>query len=135
MPASAERQASYTLRVEGTATDDLRAADELFVIDSSFALVKRGVGTLEARLPAGVYKVKSRRAREEREQFVVLDRDRTVRFESTPFASPAPFYDTTLTHETHRDAAARESRVVHVAAGIGARIFLQSRYWTAVRPT
>lgn len=127
--ASPEPTRSYTLRVEG------QAADELFVVDSSFGLVARGVARLEKSLPAGVYKVKSRRAREETEQIILLDHDQTIVPQPTGFASPAPFGMSTLTHEYHRDAARDESRNVHVKAGIGARIFVQSRYWTAAMPT
>ncbi len=127
--ASPEPTREYTLRVEG------QAADELFVVDSSFGLVARGVAQLEKSLPAGVYKVKSRRAREETEQIILLDHDQTIVPQPTAFASPAPFGMSTLTHEYHRDAARDESRNVHVTAGIGARIFLQSRYWTAPMPT
>jgi hypothetical protein len=126
---SPESTRSYTLRVEG------QPADELFIVDSSFELVARGVALLEKSLPAGVYKVKSRRAREEFEKIILLDQDQTIRPQPTAFASPAPFGTSTLTHEYHRDAAESESRNVHVVAGIGARIFLQSRYWTAPQPT
>ena len=126
---SPEPTHSYTLRVQG------QPADELFVVDSSFGLVARGVAQLEKSLPAGVYKVKSRRAREETEEIILLDHDQTVVPQPTAFASPAPFGTSTLTHEYHRDAAQIESRNVHVKVGIGARIFLQSRYWTASTPT
>jgi hypothetical protein len=117
--------ASHVLKVEGEQTD------ELFVIDSRFALVQRAVARLEVTLPAGVYKVKLRRAREEIEKIIILDRDQTVPLTPPAFASPAPFTNSSRTHETHIEAAQRESQNVHITVGIGSRIFLMSRYWTA----
>ena len=67
---------------------------ELFIIDSRMRLVQRGVGNLNARLPAGVYKVKVRRGREENEQIILLDRDQTIPLGAPSVASPAPFEGT-----------------------------------------
>ncbi len=101
------------------------------MIDSHLALVERGVGNLDTRLPSGVYKVKVRRGREEAQQIILLDHDQEVPLRPPAVASPAPFEGTTRTHEWQIAAAQRESARVHVQAGKGAQVFLMSRYWTS----
>jgi len=131
------------LRVEAADT-----GTELSVVDSSFRVVARGVGRLEAALPAGIYSVRSRTGGQEDERFVVIEPEpvrlasrtgnrvakRTARRRARPpatplnlpaaaFGSPVPLVGT-FAPEPHVREAERESRVVHAKKGQGSRIFV-----------
>ncbi len=113
---------------------DVRAADaetELFVIDGQFRLSSRGMGTLHAQLPPGIYKLKSRLGYVTREQHIAL-RDKPVVIALPPFSvsSPAPLNSTFKTHEYQMGAAETESRNIHLKAGQGSWIFVFARDWT-----
>jgi len=118
---------SRTYRIDLTG----EPGSELFVVDSSFQLRARGVDRLSVTLPGGVYKLKIRRGREEREEHVLLERDLVRRLETPALASPAPLDGTSRTHEYHVAAASSLSREIHVTAGAGAQVFLMARYWTS----
>ncbi len=65
---------------------------EAFVVDGQFQLVARGLGRVEAVLPAGSYLVKFRAGEARAEQWVHLDRDVDLDFDRPPVApaSSAP---------------------------------------------
>src|SRR5437016_848551 len=74
---------------------DAGVTTELFVVDSTLNLVQRGIGRLDATLPAGIYKVRALAGRQEDERIVLVNRDTTVEFANDPsFASPAPLLGT-----------------------------------------
>ncbi|HEX2222446.1 MAG TPA: hypothetical protein VHK06_07955 [Candidatus Limnocylindria bacterium] len=105
---------------------------ELFLVDGRLKLVERGVGELDATVPAGIYKVKSRAGRREEERIVIVDRDHTLTLDYNPsFTSPVPLVGTAGTSESQVDAARRLSREVHVTAGSGSQILLFVRWSTA----
>lgn len=116
---------SFALTVDGGPDS------EVFIVDSSFHLVARGISQVTRSLVAGVYKAKVRRGREELERIVLHDHDETVDLRPAPVASPVPISDSARVHEWHETAAERTSGTVHVRRGSGSQVFLLSRYWTA----
>jgi hypothetical protein len=101
---------------------------ELFLVDHDFALVDRAVGTLEAKVPQGVYKVKATLGEAMTEELVVLNENRAIDLSSgLQVASPAPLEGTGLTHEFHVLVAADASRKVEKSAGTGAQVLIVSR--------
>src|SRR5262245_54508327 len=114
---------------------EVRAADpetEIFVINGQFRLIARGVGSLDALLEPGIYKLKSVAGLVTNEQHVILqNKDVVVSLPRLNFSSSAPLNKTAKTHEYHMAAADRESRNVHVSAGDGSWIFLFARDWTS----
>src|SRR5439155_21431277 len=103
--------------------------------DGLFHLAARGLGQLDTRLDAGIYKVKARAGFVLQEEYVhLVDQRVQVDFPRLPFSSAAPLTSTAKTHEYHVQAAAEQSREVHVRAGAGAWIFVFARDWTASRP-
>ncbi len=70
----------------------LRTADPTLacaVVDHGFALARRGIGGLEARLPFGLYKLRSRQGRTLSDQVLLLDRETTLALGAAP-APAAP---------------------------------------------
>jgi hypothetical protein len=126
-PAVAEHGTDlFTL---GIHPDD--GATEIFVIDERFRLVDRNAGQLTARLPFGIYKVKTRLGRSVTEQIILLDRDMpAMRPDARPVASAAPLPNSRLTHEYHIASAAASLRKVHAAPGAGARLSVMARAWS-----
>ena len=107
---------------------------EVFLIDRTFALVKRSIGGLECTVPEGVYKVKARVGDAVTEGWYVLRADKeTVDLSAElSIASPVPLLGTTRTHEYHEFPAAEQSRDVALALGTGAQIFLCARRWSDI---
>lgn len=106
---------------------------DIFIIDSQFRIVARGVRRVEQSLPPGIYKVKCQAGSAVREEHVVLEPGaavREVRCAPLAFQSSAPLAGTRATHEYHMANAATLSRQVHVADGAGAKIFIFARVWT-----
>ncbi|MCA1565897.1 MAG: hypothetical protein LC803_09720 [Acidobacteria bacterium] len=123
----ASEQKKLNLEVE---TADESA--EVFIIDGRFTVVARGIGLRNTfSLSPGIYTVKVRVGFESREEHVVLlNKSEKVQFSRIHFPSPAPLADTGKTHEYHIDAAASESKRVHVNKGSGSSIFVFVRDWT-----
>ena len=125
---------SVTLRVT---TEDKSA--EIFIIDGQFNLVARGIGpTKDFELAPGLYKVKITGGNETREEQVALRPGSAPvlqEFSRLVFASPAPLADTSKTHEFHIEAAIEQSRLIHVQAGAGSKIFVFARGWTEKQRT
>lgn len=113
-----------------------RALAEVFLVDHSFRLVGRGVGSLQAEVAPGVYKVKAHLGATTIEELVLVNREMTgaeavdlsARVE---LASPAPILGTAVSHDFQGELAADESLSVDVDAGNGAEIFLMTRRWSA----
>ncbi len=111
--------------------DPENSATEIFIVDERFALVDRNAGRLHARLPFGIYKVKTRLDRIVDEQIILLDRDTiSMRPKAISIASPAPLPNTTLIHEYHVGAAAESVATIYVSAGTGARLSIMTRAWS-----
>ena len=117
------------LRVEAADSDT-----EITVVDSSFRVVARGLGRLEAAVPVGLYKVRARTGGHEVERLVAVEPEpswfgwvspipRTMALPPAPFRSPVPLAGT-LAPEPHVQGAERESRVVHAKKGEGSRFFV-----------
>jgi hypothetical protein len=105
---------------------------ELFLVDHDFALVDRAVGSLEAKVPQGVYKVKATLGEAMTEELVVLNENRAIDLASElQVASPAPLEGTGLTHEFHVALAADASTKVEKSAGQGAQVLIVSRRYSS----
>ncbi len=120
---------SPTMVTVSIRTDDPTA--EIFILDSSLQLVKRGVGLLQGSLPPGPYKIKIRVGQDVKEELVILSGASVDRYyQSLRFSSAVPIVDTATSHEYHMSAAAQGSSAVLRTAGHGSSIFLLSRFWT-----
>lgn len=102
---------------------------ELFVVDSNFALVGRGLHRLEIRLQPGIYKLKARLGLRVWERHFALEESKKIEVPPIEFASAVPLTGTSRTHETHIDLAMTASQQVERKVGSGARIFVMSRQW------
>lgn len=106
---------------------------DIFIIDSAFQLVARGVSRLSQPVAPGIYKVKFRTGSAIAEKLAVVDPATgpvEVRCPSLAFSSSIPLAGTRKTHEYHMDSAATLSREVHQRIGHGAQIFVFARAWT-----
>jgi hypothetical protein len=137
----------------GEVTLAIRTGDrstEIFVVDGAYRLAARGLGSLRASLPAGLYKVKLQCGAHVQEAFLELvpgqealvgecpnarleRRDDGVELIASPlrFSSAVPLDHTRLTHEYQLAAAAEHSRKVHARLGQGSQIFLFARSWSS----
>ena len=106
------------------------AAVEIFVLDGDLQVAARGIGSVRAELPEGIYKIKLRAGLDAQEDLVVHRRPRTEKaYPPLSFPSPAPLAVTREHSAEHADAARRESRRVHARLGAGASIFVFARDW------
>jgi hypothetical protein len=109
---------------------------EIFLVDEQFGLVDRNAGSLSARLPFGIYKVKTRLGRMTNEQIVMLDGDITPTLQPPkPVASAAPLPNTRATHDDHTQAAVQSVDRIHLSAGAGARLSVMARAWSETGQT
>jgi hypothetical protein len=109
------------------------AQSDILVLDSRGRLVERGLGPVQAfTLEEGIYRVKVVTGKEVQERPVLLTEEDTkrVEFEALTFASPIPLDRTSTSHEYHMDAAAVQSRNVHVRHGTGSSLFFFVRDFT-----
>jgi hypothetical protein len=104
---------------------------EIFVIDERFRLIDHNSGRLQARLPFGIYKIKTRVARSVKEKVFLLDENQPdlQGVASVPVLAAAPLPATVLHHEYH-EAAAVSAPAVDVVKAPGAAITVMARVWT-----
>jgi hypothetical protein len=125
---------------------------EIFLVDSSFALAARGVGSLQVDVPRAIYKLKLRAGTRIEEEFLSLERGHeqilgsrsaevtvtsnavAVLFPRALFAASPPLSATSRAHEYHEAAAANESRTIHLSLGKGGQLFIFARRWTSRSP-
>lgn len=103
---------------------------EVFVVDSRFRRIASGVGTLEADVSPGLYKVRFRSGATQQDRLVEVPPDREsvhVRGEHVRFRASAPIPATATTRAAHQKAARRESRRVHARDGAGSQVFVFAR--------
>jgi hypothetical protein len=111
-------------------------AAEVFIIDSQFHRVAKGVGDhVSFKLPSGLYTIKVRAGCDTREKSISLFEDKSVYFEPIEFSSPAPLEKTGKTHEFHIGNAVSNSRVIHVKLGQNSQLYVFVRVWTAKNPS
>jgi hypothetical protein len=110
---------------------------DVYVIDSSFRVVKRGQGKSNIfQIKPGIYTIRVRVGFENKEQDVILtDKPEKVAFEAVEFPSAIPLFKTALTHEYQIAAAEKESRKIHVKKGEGSWIFIFTRDWSSTIST
>jgi hypothetical protein len=101
---------------------------ETLVIDSSFRLVYKGIGSFSHAVPAGLYKFKFRRGGSWLEKNVELPSDVPIAPDAEFSTSSAvPLRKTRGASERHFRAAQDLSQQTHESIGVGCRIFLFSR--------
>ena len=109
------------------------AAAEVFVVDSGFNVVARGIGRASATVPAGIYRAKAKVGELQNEVLFAVDDDdtagTTISVEAPAFASPMPLARTSTNANAHQDAAETMSRGAgpRLALGSGARLVLVFR--------
>lgn len=108
---------------------------EIFLIDGTFRLVDRGIGSKTFTVPAGMYKLKYRSGGSTREQLLVVREGmpETIELGKIAFTSPIPLADTAKTHEFHMAAAQEVCGRVDAHQGHGSAIVVLVRDWTADR--
>jgi hypothetical protein len=109
------------------------AQSDILILDSRGRLVERGLGPVRAfTLEEGIYRVKVVAGKEVQERPVILtdESEKRVEFAPVTFASPIPLDGTSTSHEYHMDAAAAQSRNVHVRRGAGSSLFFFVRDYT-----
>ncbi len=127
MSASESRKVGLYLYAQDQAT-------EITVFDGPSRIVARGLGRLETSLDPGFYKVRATAGSAMWQELVALEpgqRGRGIEIPTLQFATPIPLPDTAQAVADHEAAAQRESRCVHVRAGVGSAIFLFVRCATA----
>lgn len=110
---------------------------EIFLIDGSFKLVKRGIGHETFSVPPGVYKIKSRAGRATTEKLVVVREGMMDPINLDPIVidSAMPLSNSARTHEYHTATASRAGDSFAQSLGTGSSIVLVAREWTAKAPT
>ena len=125
------------------------AESEIFLIDGSYQLTARGLGSLEGRYKPGLYKVKLQTGSRIRERYVQLapgneelvgkqegatltheDGTAVLSFPRLHFATAVPLAETSWSRDEHTDAAVIHSQQVHVRRGRGSQLFVFIRTWT-----
>jgi hypothetical protein len=109
-------------------------ATETFLIDHTFRMAARGLGSFSAKLPPGLYKAKHQLGTEIVEHYFEVPRGSTAPVRVTApdtldYSSSAPLAKTSNSGSDHLFEAAKLSREQHAHFGIGAEIFLFARSW------
>lgn len=105
-------------------------ATEIFVSDSSFRRIGKGVDSLDLEVPPGYYKVRYRIGTSQRDELIeVPASDEPVRIEGKPVAyeSAAPFAPTSAPVAGDARVAAEISKRVHRGFGAGSRLMVFAR--------
>lgn len=129
-PAPALSPAPAALPVTVAASD---AAAEVFIVDSGFGVVARGIGRVFATVPPGIYRAKAKVGELQNEVLFAVDDDdtagTTIPIEAPVFASPIPLARTSTHADAHQEAAEAMSRSdqPRLSLGSGARLVLVFR--------
>ena len=129
-PAPTLTPAPAALPVTVAASD---AAAEVFIVDSGFGVVARGIGRVFATVPPGIYRAKAKVGELQNEVLFAVDDDdtagTTIPVEAPVFASPIPLARTSTHADVHEGAAEAMSRSDHprLSLGSGARLVLVFR--------
>jgi hypothetical protein len=114
---------------------DVVAADpgtELFLVDGSLALVKRGVGRETFSVRPGIYKIKARCGKAARETLIVVREGMpAMQLDPLLLVSPMPLAASAKTHEYHMSAAHDAAILPTLTVGQGSAIVIVARQWTA----
>jgi hypothetical protein len=111
-------------------------AAEIFVVDAEFSLADAGSGRLSTPLPFGLYKIKTRSARQVKERVICLDGDRPPllpRDITPPIATAALVDGTMATHEYQMDAArsaTQAARRLALEQNARGAISVMARVWS-----
>src|SRR5262245_22698229 len=103
---------------------------EIFIINSQFERVAKGVGRVEVDLPAGLYKVKFKAGALIHEELIDLPpgpQAVEIRAPQLRFSSSAPIANTLTTHEYHEGPARSLSREILWRRGNGSQLFVYLR--------
>ena len=119
-------------------TFEIVAADsaaKIYLIDSDFHLVKKGIGRETFTVPPGVYKIKNRSGRTTTERLIVVREGlSTVTLEPILTTCAMPLESSTRTHEYHMSAASGAAIAPNLSRGNGSNIIIVARQWTGKGP-
>ncbi len=118
------------LPVTVAASDD---AAEVFLVDSDFRVLVRGIGRATVSVPPGIYRAKARIGELQNEELFVLDAadaaGKLVAVKAPEFASPIPLAQTSTTHEYHQGAAqaaaSEPGRILKLGTGAKLALFFR----------
>lgn len=100
-------------------------ATEIFVMDSAFRRIAKGVGEVNEMVKPGLYKVRFRSGAEQRDKLIeVLDERTVVTTGPLDFFSAAPFNGASDLADRQRKVAEKQSLVETLDKGEGSAIFL-----------
>jgi hypothetical protein len=117
---------AVTLRVEAK-----NPATVISIVDGSWRVCGKGIGSLELKLPPGIYKVVAEISRDKWSELVALRDEQTqVTVPAFSIKSVVPMLGTTRSHKSHYDLMIRSQSETHFEAGTGARIFIMARNWS-----
>lgn len=107
-------------------------AAEIFIVDEAFNLVDRGVGSLNVKLPMGLYKVRIRSGTRISDEVHLLDAPVDPEHAAAPlapFSAAAPLPHSALTHEYHMAARAEAAQRVDLKKGTDGKLMVMTRIW------
>ena len=117
---------------------DVVAADsgtEIFLIDGTFKLLKKGVGRETFSVPPGIYKIKARSGTAATERMLIVRPGMgPVTLDPVTLISAMPLQHSAKTHEFHMAAARQAAAAPPLAFGSGSQIVIVVRQWTAKDP-
>ncbi len=105
---------------------------EVYVIDGRYNLCAKGMEQVDAKLPAGLYKIKVKAGSTTTEQAVELKPENSplevaIGRRDLQFVSAAPLSGAKMTAERHQVMAARYSKRPQISLGSGGELFLFCR--------
>ncbi len=111
-------------------------ATELFLIDGSFQLVKKGIGKDTFTVPPGIYKLKVRSGKTAIEKMLLVrDGMAPVKIDPITITSSMPLANSSKTHGFHMSAAELVALTPNVPPhGQGSAVIIVARQWTAPNP-
>ena len=107
-------------------------ATEIFVINSSFQLVTRGIGRLQTSVKPGIYSVKFQSGSTVQEEHILArpsDDHIELKKEPLEITSPIPVPNTRQSREYHQYALAQQVSQTHAQIGSGSSLFVFVRDW------
>ena len=121
-----------SVRFEIAATDGAAA---IYLINSAFQLVKKGIGRETFSVPPGIYKVKNRCGRTVDERLIVVREGMSdLKLGPVRVSSALPLRDAARTHEYHGSAAGAAARTTDLSHGSGSHLVIVARQWTGPAP-
>jgi hypothetical protein len=105
---------------------------EITVLDARQNPILTRLGSVDERLPAGLYELRVRLGPAILEKLISLSRDQSLAIseDDFQFPTPVPLVNTARTRDYHQKAAVEASRMTPVDHGSGATILVFARDWS-----